>query len=94
MVGQRNFDLCSPVQGELEAVLREHGCVRAIMASTISTEAEDWPGLRLRHGDVAARIVERRAMLGNPELPRNAGTNRTESQCALLAAIDAAGGRW
>lgn len=78
----------------MEAVLREHGCVRAIMAPTIPTEAEDWPGLRLRHGDVAARMAERRAMLSNPELPRNAGTNRTESECTLLAAIDAADGRW
>lgn len=36
----------------------------------------------------------RRAALGNPELPRNAGNNRTESKRALLEAIEAAGGRW
>lgn len=64
------------------------------MASTISTEVEEWPGLRLRHGEVAARLIERRAALGNPELPRNGGTNRTDSKRALLAAIDDAGGRW
>lgn len=64
------------------------------MASTISIEAEDWPGQRLSHADVAARLAERRAALGNPELPRNASANRTDSKRALLAAIEAAGGRW
>lgn len=64
------------------------------MASTISIEADDWPGLRLRHGDVAARLAKRRAALGNPELPRNAGANRTDSKRALLAAVEDAGGRW
>ncbi len=64
------------------------------MASTIWTEAEDWPGPRLRHGDVAARLAERRAALGNPELPRNGGANRTDSKRALLAAIEDVGGRW
>lgn len=64
------------------------------MASTISTEAEEWPGRRMRHADVAARLAERRAALGNAELPRNAGANRTDSKRALLAAIEAAGGRW
>lgn len=64
------------------------------MASTILTEPEDWPGQRVRHADVAARLADRRAALGNPELPRNAGANRTESKRALLAAIEAAGGRW
>lgn len=39
-------------------------------------------------------LTRRRAALGNPELPRNAGNNRTESKRALLAAIEAAGGRW
>lgn len=39
-------------------------------------------------------LTRRRATLGNPELPRNAGNNRTESKRALLAAIEAAGGRW
>lgn len=64
------------------------------MASTISIETEEWPGRRLNHADVAARLAERRAALGNPELPRNAGSNRTESKRALLEAIEAAGGRW
>lgn len=39
-------------------------------------------------------LMRRRAALGNPELPRNAGNNRTESKRTLLAAIEAAGGRW
>ncbi len=64
------------------------------MASTISTDPEDWTGPRMAHATFAARLAERRAALGNPELPRNAGENRTESKRALLAAIEAAGGRW
>jgi len=44
--------------------------------------------------DVAARLVERRAELGNPELPRNPGTNRTPSKRALLKAIEDLGGKW
>lgn len=64
------------------------------MASTTSTEAEEWPGRRLRHADIAARLAERRMALGNLDLPRNAGTNRTDSKRALLAAIEAANGRW
>ena len=39
-------------------------------------------------------LTRRRAALGNPELPRNAGANRTESKRALLAAIEATGARW
>ncbi|MFD1036584.1 hypothetical protein ACFQ15_18280 [Sphingomonas hankookensis] len=65
------------------------------MASAIcNSDSEDWPGPRVDHATFAARLAERRAALGNPELPRNAGTNRTESKRALLAAIEAAGGRW
>ncbi|MEN2746978.1 hypothetical protein [Sphingomonas sp. T9W2] len=55
---------------------------------------QDWPGPRIDHATFAAQLIERRAALGNPELPRNAGNNRTESKRALLAAIEAAGGRW
>ncbi len=33
-------------------------------------------------------LAKRRAELGNPELPRNSGANRTESKKALLKAID------
>ncbi len=40
------------------------------------------------------QLMRRRAALGDPEVPRNAGENRTESKRALLAAIEAAGGRW
>ncbi|KQM23195.1 hypothetical protein ASE73_02950 [Sphingomonas sp. Leaf24] len=65
------------------------------MVSTIcDPEREAWPGPRIDHAAFAARLIERRAALGNPELPRNAGDNRTESKRALLAAIEAAGGRW
>lgn len=65
------------------------------MASKICEPGtDDWSGPRMDHADFAARLSERRATLGNPELPRNAGNNRTESKRALLAAIEAAGGRW
>ncbi len=65
------------------------------MASTTSTaDPSDWPGRRMSHESFARELAERRAALGNPEVPRNAGGNRTESKRALLAAIEAAGGRW
>jgi hypothetical protein len=63
------------------------------MASTTSTP-EAWPGGRIDHRDYAAKLAARRAALGNPELPRNAGANRTESKRALLKAIEDAGGKW
>jgi hypothetical protein len=44
--------------------------------------------------DLCARIARRKAELGNPELPRNGGKQRTESKKALLKAIEAAGGKW
>lgn len=39
-------------------------------------------------------LTRRRAALGNPELARNFGANRTDSKRILLAAIEDAGGRW
>ena len=39
-------------------------------------------------------LVRRRAALGDPEMPRNAGTRRTASKRALLKAIEDAGGKW
>lgn len=39
-------------------------------------------------------LTRRRAALGNPELARNVGANRTDSKRILLAAIEDAGGRW
>jgi hypothetical protein len=65
------------------------------MASTTSkAEPENWPGKRIDHAKYAARLAKRRAELGNPELPRNAGANRTASKKALLKAIEDAGGTW
>ena len=43
---------------------------------------------------LAAKIDQRRAELGTPELPRNSGKRRTASKKALLEAIEAAGGKW
>jgi hypothetical protein len=44
--------------------------------------------------EFAADIERRRAETGITELPRNSGKRRTESKKALLAAIEAAGGKW
>ncbi|WP_234419359.1 hypothetical protein [Sphingomonas sp. EC-HK361] len=39
-------------------------------------------------------LARRRAELGNPELPRNAGNRRTSAKRTLLKAIEEAGGNW
>lgn len=65
------------------------------MASkTLNPEPEAWPGPRVDFADHAARLAARRAELGGPEMPRNAGTRRTASKRALLKAIEDAGGTW
>ena len=56
--------------------------------------APDWTGPRIDFARFSADLAARRAALGNPELPRNAGDRRTESKKALLKAIEAAGGKW
>ena len=43
---------------------------------------------------LGARIAARKAELGLPDPPRNAGKNRTPSKRALLKAIKDAGGEW
>ena len=40
------------------------------------------------------RIAARKAALGIPDPPRNAGKNRTASKRALLKAIEELGGKW
>ena len=65
------------------------------MASTPSkTDRADWPGPVIDHKAFAAALAERRAAAGEPEMPRNEGARRTASKRALLAAIEAAGGKW
>jgi hypothetical protein len=44
--------------------------------------------------EFAADIERRRLETGITDLPRNCGERRTESKKALLAAIEAAGGKW
>jgi hypothetical protein len=39
-------------------------------------------------------IERRRAVVGEVDVPRNPGTNRTPSKRALLKAIGEAGGKW
>lgn len=48
----------------------------------------------IRMADVGARVSARKAELGLPDLPRNAGENRTPSKRALLKAIEDIGGKW
>lgn len=62
--------------------------------SLTADTAPDWTGPRIKHADFAARLAARRAELGDPELPRNAGSRRTPSKRALLKAIEDAGGTW
>jgi len=65
------------------------------MASKTSRpEEKTWPGPRIDHATFAARLAARRAQLGEPELPRNAGEHRTASKRALLAALEALGAKW
>jgi len=46
--------------------------------------------------EMGARIARRKAELGitDADIPRNAGTRRTESKKALLKAIKDIGGNW
>lgn len=66
------------------------------MASKTSKADDEGPVIDM--AEYGARLAARRAELGDPELPRNAGANRTESKKALLNAIDEAaakkGFRW
>jgi hypothetical protein len=48
----------------------------------------------IRMGEFGRRIAARKAELGLPDPPRNAGQNRTASKRALLRAIEEAGGKW
>jgi len=48
----------------------------------------------IRMGEFGRRIAARKAALGLPDAPRNAGQNRTASKRALLKAIEEAGGKW
>jgi hypothetical protein len=62
------------------------------MASKTSKPETEAPVIRM--AELGARVTTRRAKLGLPELPRNAGTRRTPSKRALLKAIEDAGGKW
>ncbi len=64
----------------------------ATMASKISKT--DTGETVIQMADVAARLSKRRAELGEPKIPRNAGKSRTPSKRALLAEIEKLGGKW
>jgi len=59
-----------------------------------SKASDGWTGRRVDMAEFGKRLAARRAELGNPELPRNAGNNRSASKRALLKAIEQAGGKW
>jgi hypothetical protein len=61
-----------------------------IMASTSSRP--NHPAVSLEA--FGQEVLARRAAASNPEMPRNAGANRTASKKALLRAIEDAGGKW
>ena len=64
------------------------------MASKTSRPDDEWTGRRIDFPSFSRTLSERRTELGEPELPRNAGKNRTASKRALLKAIEEAGGKW
>lgn len=64
------------------------------MASKTSKADPAWTGRTLDFPAFSEALSKRRAELGNPELPRNPGTNRTPSKRALLQAIADLGGKW
>ncbi|MBJ6121353.1 hypothetical protein [Sphingomonas mollis] len=66
------------------------------MASPTSTteEHQPWAGRVIRHDDFAKTLQARRETLGEPNMPRNAGSRRTLSKVALLTAIKDVGGDW
>ena len=61
------------------------------MASTISPSADE-PFVDM--AEFGRTLAARRAALGEPQMPRNAGNRRTASKRALLQAIADAGGDW
>ena len=64
----------------------------AIMASTISLLPHE-PAV-IDMATFGIELARRRAALGDPVMPRNAGNRRTPSKRALLKAIEDAGGKW
>ena len=66
------------------------------MASTTSPpdKGGSWVGRVVQHQEFARALAERRALSGEPAMPRNAGNGRTPSKRALLKAIKDAGGTW
>ncbi len=64
------------------------------MASKRLKTDKEWAGRRVDFPAFSAALVKRRAEIGEPDLPRNAGQRRTSSKRALLKAIKDAGGKW
>ena len=62
--------------------------------ATMASRSSPPPRKAIKLEDFARELAERRAALGEIDMPRNSGLRRTESKKALLAAIKAAGGKW
>ena len=64
------------------------------MASKRLKTEDNWVGRKVDFPAFSAALSKRRAELGEPDLPRNSGENRTESKKALLKALKDMGGKW
>ncbi len=64
------------------------------MASKTSNKDEAWSGRRADFAEFSRELAARKAELGLPDPPRNAGEHRTQSKQALLKAIKDIGGEW
>ncbi|MGI9377071.1 MAG: hypothetical protein ACR2PC_13405 [Tsuneonella suprasediminis] len=65
------------------------------MAPKFSNKGDGgWTGRRIDLPEFSRAVAARKAELGLPELPDNAGENRTTSKRALLTAIKDVGGKW
>ena len=54
----------------------------------------EWTGRVIDMAELSEVLAKRRAELGEPELPCNAGANRTPSKRTLLAEIEKLGRKW
>ncbi|MBP6363631.1 MAG: hypothetical protein KA329_08925 [Novosphingobium sp.] len=62
------------------------------MASKTFKADNEQPVIKM--AELGARLAKRKVELNLPDMPRNAGQNRTPTKRALLKAIEDAGGKW
>ena len=66
----------------------------AVTSASKMSKADAGEAKIIDMAELGARLAARRAELGDPQLPRNAGARRSPSKRALLKAIEDAGGKW